>query len=205
MKALTETAAKANQDDGSAEELLKAGATSLKLQSSIDAATKELLAAEKEAAARKADSVAKLKALAVAEQDAAAAKAKVGPVLKEIAVKQAALDTAEARKESARIKARQAAQFAAEVKGVLAWRAAAVADSAARAAAAQAETAYVAMKQKVDSLRAASAGGPVRLTADGPAPQGRGGSCEGRSRGRAVAACGSPRRRCRRAGKGQRD
>jgi hypothetical protein len=87
----------------------------------LAAAEKEMLAAEKDALAKKALTDVQVKALADAQETAVDAQAKVDEAGTEIAVKQAALDAAGARKEAARIKARHAAQVAAEVRAALAW------------------------------------------------------------------------------------
>lgn len=99
------------------------------------AAEKEMLAAEKDALAKKALADAQAKTLAEAQQKAADAMAKLDEAAKEIAAKQVALDAAAARKETARIKARYAAQLATEVKAALAWSGA---DDAGRAEAREA-------------------------------------------------------------------
>jgi hypothetical protein len=84
------------------------------------AAEKELQVAEKIAAAKKATADGFLKGIAAAEEKAAAAKAKVDEAAKEIAAMHTALDAAGARREAARIKAKHAAQLAAEVKTAVA-------------------------------------------------------------------------------------
>ena len=94
----------------------KAKAAEAKLATSA----KEVAALAAAAAKKKAATDEAAKVLAAVQEKTAAAKAKADEAGKEISAKQAVFDAAVARKESARIKAKFAAQMASELKAVIA-------------------------------------------------------------------------------------
>ncbi|MEO6787445.1 MAG: DUF1549 domain-containing protein [Chthoniobacteraceae bacterium] len=99
----------------------KALATKVKAaEAKIAANAKEIATLETAAAKKKAATAAAANALATAQEKATAAKAKADEAGKEISGKQTAFDAAVARKKSARIRARFAAQMMSELKAVIA-------------------------------------------------------------------------------------
>ncbi len=126
-KELTEALAKLKEPVSPDEDAAKAAQAAKAVEAKVKAAEAKLAATEREvqaleatAAKKKAATDAAAKPLADAHERNAAAKAKADEAGKEIAVKQAALDSAVARKESARIKAKFAAQLVAELKAFIA-------------------------------------------------------------------------------------
>jgi hypothetical protein len=165
QKALAEAAAKVNEAVAKAGETPELVAAAKTFQTKADATANEMPAVEKDAEAKKADTDAKTQALAAAQQNVAAAKAKLDEAAKGIAAQQAVLDAIEARKETERTKAKNAAALAAQVKAAVALASAVAADKPFREAAAKAEAAFSTAKQNADRLSAEIAAAPAKLAA----------------------------------------
>ena len=165
QQVLAEAAAKANDALAKVGEMPELAAAAKTFQTKADATAGEIPAAEQGAAAKQADMDAKAQSLAAAQQNVAAAQAKLDEANKAVAAQQAALDTAAARKEIERVKARTAGAEAVRAKAAVAWAAAVAAEKPARESAAQAEGALAAAKQTTDRLTADIAAAPAQLAA----------------------------------------
>ena len=165
QKSLAEAAAKVTEAVAKAGETPELAAAAKTFQTKADATTAEMPAIEKDADGKKADAVAKAQAFAASQQAATDAKAKLDEAAKGIAAQQTALDAVEARKETERTKAKNAAALAAQVKAAVALANAAAADKPLREAAAKAEAAFAAARQNADRLNAEIAAAQAKLAA----------------------------------------